>query len=318
MPTPCRTRRLPASLALLLLASVVTVPVQAQTGYLRRTLGDVTFMGSTLLGDPFPSTYVRNVTGAGTAVNLQVPKLNLDGGVVEYRDANIGFLSIGLDYQQAANDWLAFRVGATGGARLGTNATALLAEGITAQFGLTLGATARLVETSRFILSGTADVLPGYAYQVSLLEFAQSILDYGLDSAESLVNKETPYKYRFGAQAAYAVNDWLGLQGVVTYGPAKNLEGQKDPETRIGGALNIDFDAIGPAIGVLLGYLYTDAPAGERVEGAQNTFNVGVFYTGHKRFVVGLDILSTSAPQSVGDKNLNVMNGRLVLRYDFR
>jgi hypothetical protein len=83
----------------------------------------------------------------------------------------------------------------------------------------------------------------------------------------------------------------------------------------------MDFDPIGPPIGVLLGYLYTDPAGGnggDNVVGGAGVANVGVFYTGHKRVVVGLDMLFTSANQTEGDKKMNVATGRIVLRYDFK
>lgn len=111
---------------------------------------------------------------------------------------------------------------------------------------------------------------------------------------------------------------WLGLQATGTVGPSKDQADRTDTEIRFGAGASIDFDPIGPPIGVLLGYLYTDPAQGSDVTGGAGLTNVGIFYTGHKRFVVGLDMTFASADQTQGDKKLNVAQGRIVLRYDFK
>jgi hypothetical protein len=304
--------------AVMALIGAIAIPVQAQTGPIRRTLGTHTFLPSALLGDPFTSSYIRNITGGGTAVGLQVPKLDQDEQILEYQDASLSFLTVGMEYQQSATSWLAFRAGFSGGARLGTSVTALLAEGVTAQFGVTLGATAKLVRSERFILSATADVLPGKSYQISILDFVKDVIENGFDSTNSLLSESNPYRYRFGGSAAYSVAPWLGLQATGTVGPIKSSSGEKETEMRLGAGASMDFDPIGPPIGVLLGYLYTDAAGGSDVVGGAGIANVGVFYTGHRRLVVGLDMLFTSANQTEGDRKMNVATGRIVLRYDFK
>ena len=300
------------------LIGAIAAPMQAQTGPIRRTLGKHTFLPSALLGDPFTGTYVRNITGGGTAVGLQVPKLNLDEQIIEYQDASLSFLTVGMEYQQSVTGWLAFRAGFSGGARLGTSVTALLAEGVTAQFGATLGVTARVIRTDRFILSGTADLLPAKSYQVSIRDFVKDVIENGLDSTSSLLNKTNPYRYRFGGSAAYSMAPWLGLQATGTVGPIRSSTGEKDTELRLGAGASMDFDPIGPPIGVLLGYLYTDPAGGGETVGGAGLMNAGIFYTGHKRFIVGLDMLFTRADQARGDEKINIATGRIILRYDFK
>ena len=309
------------ALASLVLAAIFAVPGQAQTDPIRRTLGEHTFLPSALLGDPFTGTYIRNITGGGSAVALQVPKLDLSEQVIGYQDASMSFLTVGMDYQQSVVPWLAFRAGFTGGARLGTSVPALLAEGVTAQFGATVGATARLVGTDRFILSTTADVVPGVTYEISILDFAKDVIASGFDSTSTLLSKGSPYRYRFGGNAAYCVSPWLGLQATGTVGPVQISSGAKDTEVRLGAGASLNFDPIGPPIGVLLGYLYTDpvvGVGGGNVVGGAGIANTGVFYTGHERLVVGLDMQFTSVDQTHGDKPLDVVIGRMVLRYDFQ
>jgi len=146
------------------------------------------------------------------------------------------------------------------------------------------------------------------------------VIENGFDSTSSLLNKSSPYRYRFGGNAAYSVAPWLGLQATGTVGPLKSSSGEKDTELRLGAGASLDLDPIGPPIGVLLGYLYTD-PAGTAsndIVGGAGVANLGVFYTGHKRFVVGLDMLFTSADQAHGDKKVHAATGRIVLRYDFK
>lgn len=313
-----RIRLLQAASVAIILATTSPSPLHAQSESIRRTLGVHTFVPSTLLGDPFVGTFVRNITGAGSAVGLQIPKIDLNEQVIEYRDADLTFLTLGMEYQQAVNEWLAFRIGFSGGARLGTSLTALISEGVTAQFGGTLGATAKVYRNEKFIVSATADILPGAAYQISILDFAKEIVNEGYDSTTSLVSKSSPYRYRFGGVAAYSVSPWLGFQATSTVGPARTASNATETEIRVGAGASMDFETKGTPIGVVVGYLYTDPSAGADVVGGAGIFNLGVYYTGQKRFVVGLDTQFTSADQAHGTKKLDVATGRIVLRYDLQ
>ena len=294
----------------------------------KRTLGGHNYVPIELLGDPFTGTYVRNSTGGGSAVGLLVPITDIDGEVLDYAESSIGFLSISLEYQQNITKWLAFRVGASGQARLGTSLEALLAEGATATVGYNFGLAAQAMRSERFALSVSADMVPNKIYGIAPMDFLRSVIEYGLDSASSLLNKGSGRRLLVGARPAWTVKPWLGLQGQFEIGPNRAREegdsGKVEAEetktqTTYGLGASINLMAVSNTpLGFTLAFQHKSGIINSDVGGGADTWSLGVYYTAPRAFVVGLDIISSSIPQSGVDDNINFVGGRLVLRYDFK
>jgi hypothetical protein len=313
----------------LLAATTLAASLHAQDRDPRRTLGGHTYVPIELLGDPFTGTYVRNSTGGGKALGLKVPIPDLEGGVLGYAESDIGFLTIGLEYQQNVTNWLALRVGGSGGARLGTSIEALLAEGATAVFGYNFGVSVQAVRTERLALGLSADMIPNQSYGISPLDFARSVIENGLDSASALLRKGDGRRLFIGVRPAYVVTPWLGLQGQFEFGPnrarQKGDSGQveaEETETQatfgLGASVNLMGTGGRTPLGFLLAFQHKSGIVGADVSGGADTWNVGIYYTARRAFSVGLDILSSSIGQTLVDDDINLIGGRLTLRYDFR
>jgi len=310
-------------------ASVVTSPVVGQDRDSKRMLGGHNFVPIELLGDPFTGTYVRNSTGFGKALGLKVPIPDLEGGTLGVAEADIGFLTLGLEYQQNITNWLAIRVGGTGGARLGTSIEALLVEGATAVFGYSFGLSAQVIRSERFTLGASADVIPNKAYGISPLDFARSVIDNGLDSASSLLKKGKGRRTFFALRPAYVLTPWLGLVGQFEVGPARSRtdeeveaeeEEEKVTQTTFGLGASVNLrGSSGTPIGFTAAYQHKSGLLGQGdVSGGADTWSFGIFYTGHRAFIVGLDMLSSSAGQAMSEDNIDLLGVRLTLRYDFK
>jgi hypothetical protein len=324
------TRSLNRTATLLVsLAAVLTSSLAGQDRVPKRTLGGHNFVPIELLGDPFTGTYVRNSTGGGTAVGLKLGIPDLEGGTVGIAEANIGFLTLGLEYQQNITHWLALRIGGSGGARLGTSIEALLAEGATAVFGFHFGATAQVIRAERFALNASVDVIPNKAYGISPLDFARSVIDNGLDSASSLLKKANGRHIFLGLRPAYALTPWLGLMGQFEFGPAKartdeeveeEEEEQKETQLAFGLGASINLaGASGTPIGFTVAYQHKTGLIGQGdVSGGADSWNAGIFYTGRRNFIVGLDILASSIGQTLSEDDISLVGARLTLRYDFK
>ncbi|HKP29426.1 MAG TPA: hypothetical protein VJU15_08480 [Gemmatimonadales bacterium] len=295
----------------------------------KRTLGGHNFVPIELLGDPFTGTYVRNSTGGGKAVGLKLPIPDLEGGILGYAESDVGFLTVGLEYQQNITNWLAFRVGGSGGARLGTSVQALLAEGATATFGYNFGLSVQAVRTERVALSVSADMVPNKIYGISPLDFARSVIENGLDSASSLLNKGSGRRLFIGLRPAWAVKPWLGLQGQFEIGPNRAREegdsGKVESEetktqTTFGAGASVNLMMVSRTpLGFHLAYQRKNGLiTGDDVSGGADTWNLGIYYTGRRAFVVGLDIVSSSVGQTLVDDDINLIGGRITLRYDFK
>ena len=321
----------------LVLAAAVTlstaVSMHAQDKDPKRTLGGHNYVPIELLGDPFTGTYVRNSTGGGKAVGLSVPIPDLDGGTQGYTEADIGYLTIGLEYQQNVTNWLAVRLGGSGGARLGTSVEALLAEGATATFGYNFGVAVQALRTERLAISVSADMVPSEVYGVSPLDFARSVIDNGLDSASALLKEGDGRRLLVGVRPAYTVTRWLGLVGQFEFGPnrarQKGDSGKVESEETktqttfgLGASVNLMGTSNTP-LGFTAAFQHKSGIiAGEvsasDISGGADTWSVGIYYTGRRAFSVGLDVVYSSIGQTLVDDDINLVGGRLTLRYDFK
>ena len=275
------------------------------------------------MGDPFMGTFVRNASGGGNAIGLTVQVPLLEGGTAFTTEADIVFMEVGLEYQQNLTDWLAVRIGGTGGARLGSSIEALLAEGATAVYGYNVGLSGQVVRTERFALAGSLNLVPNKSYVIHPLDFARSVVENGLDSASSLLSKGSGWRFTVGLHPAWAATPWLGLVGQIDAGPNQaSNEATEEEKTQVTAGLGASINLKGTTrtpLGFILGYLrQSGRVGGERIAGGSSAFNFGVFYTGARSFIVGLEVLHSSIDQELSDDNINLVGAKLHLRYDFR
>jgi hypothetical protein len=300
-------------------------PVAAQERSNRRTLAGHSFIASSLVSDPFVGTYIRTITGGGRALDLQVPVYNLDGDQIASLGGNIAYFLLGLGYQQQLAKWVALRVSVSGSARLGTNHISLLAEGATAVYGGTFGATFRLIEKRRFYFSATAEARSNSLYGVSPLTFAQKVIESGgVDSTTQLLSSGDNWRLVGGLRAAYAFAPWVGLTGLVEYGPAKrffaNEEGERNTrQLTMGGLASVD---LRPGTGVPIGFTgsvryQSEGDQGDDLASRQAILGLGVFYTGRRDLSLGLEASYQRLNQRDVETKINASQIRLILRYDF-
>ena len=290
-----------------------------------RNFGGHLFQTPGFIDDPFTGTYLRTATGAGRALNLQLPLYDLEGDPIDTLSGDIAFFLLGLDYQQRLTKWLALRVGFSGAARLGTNYVSLLAEGASAIYGGDIGATIRLVETRRFFLSAGVDARSNKLYSISPLDFAKSIIDSGLtDSSTALLRKGDSWRLVGGLRAAYAFAPWIGVIGMAEFGPATRVfadtSGQRDAtQVNLGGSLSIDLrPGTGVPIGVSGSFLHQSMnDRTTDIGGRQETTGLGVFYTGRQDLMLGLELSHNRIRQRESENSIDVTQARLLLRYDF-
>ena len=305
--------------------TAVTLPAAAQETSNRRTLNGHSFLVSSTVGDPFLGTYVRTLTGGGRALDMQVPVYNLDGDQIATLSGNIAFFQLGLAYQQQLAKWVAVRLSFTGSARLGTNHVSLLAEGATAVYGGSFGAVFRLVEKRKFFFSALAETRSNSLYAISPLSFARGIIESGgVDSTTQLLSAGDNWRFVGGLRAGYAFAPWIGVTGLVEYGPAKRFfedeSGDRNTsQFNLGGTASLD---LRPGTGVPIGFagsvMYqSENDRGDDLIGRQAVFGLGVFYTGRQDLSLGVEMGYQRMDQRGVDSKINASQINLVLRYDF-
>jgi hypothetical protein len=299
----------------------------------RRQLGGHVFMPSAIVRDPFVTTFFRTTTGAGAALNLDIPVYNLSDSLLGTVRGDVAFAQLGFEYQQAVGNWLALRGSLSGAARVSTSVAALFAEGITAVWGGSLGGTARLVRGDRWTLSATADYNTNYLTKVTPLEFAQDLAQFVKDIVESggelpdtfpetsLLTEAAAPELRGGLHAAYAPMPWLGFTAKIETGWTNPFQDEEHDRGLFaaGATAGVDFGAMGKVpIGVLGSVAAQSRGAtGSDVSSGTSLWGLGLFYTGRREFSVGFEMTWGRLDQRESANKIDAVLARFLMRYDF-
>ena len=305
--------------------SVASTETQAQERPNHRTLNGHSFITGRRVRDPFVATYLRSVTGYGRAIDLEVPVYNLQGDQIAALTGDILFFQLGFEYQQRLADWVAVSATYGGLARLGTNHVALIAEGATATYGGSVGATFGLAERERFIVSAIAEARSSALYTITPLTFARGVAESGgIDSTTQLLDTGRNWRLVGGLRGGYAFGPSAGVTGLVEFGPAsrffENDSGKRHTsQLSIGGTTSFDLrPRKGIPVGFLGSVLYQSVnERGDDVAGRQVSFELGVFYTGRNDFSVGAVLEFQRLNQQDLANKINASKTKLLLRYDF-
>ncbi len=282
-----------------------------------RVLNGYEFIPSRIVDDPFAITYFGTTTGGGLAFDLETPFIDLDGDTIGTLTGDVAFLSLGFEYQQRFGSWFAVRAEFSGGARIGTDEQSMLAQGVTGTFGWDLGATARIYQSDKVIISGALNFARTDIVGVNPFGFAQSIIDDGLTEDNSLVESGDAVSGILGARFGWAPANWIGITAVLEGG--RGDVSVADAETVVGGGgtVGVDFKNLNVIpIGLLLSF-DSDAfsQAGADLATRSNGFGLGVFWTGWEDFIVGLETTMRVLERRDAEDNFEAFTATFNLRY---
>ncbi len=314
-------RRIPAITVLCILSFLVAfAPASAQDENAGRTLGGHTFMPSGQDRDPFITTYLRS--GTGFAI-FELPLLTTDwqGSELVLLEGDVLYLVQGFRYQQAVNDWLAVRGAFAALGRGGIDEKSVLAQGVRWAFAGELGATARFWSSERAALAVSADVALGNAYTINVLDFAEDVIEDGLDEENSLMSELGGSQGRLGLVGAWAAKRWLGVTAFMDWGWSEGSGARNWDERRLGGGstVGIDFKELG-AVPVGIRFTFSSEPAAQEGTGLDDdirSYGVGVFYTGRPELSVGLDAMFLRLPLIDSDAEADALQLSVDMRYYF-
>ncbi len=256
-----------------------------------RVLNGFEFIPSRIVADPFAITYFGTITGGGMAFDLKTPFIDLDGDTIGTLTGDVAFMALGFEYQQRFGKWLAVRVAFSGGGRIGTNEQSMLAQGVTGTFGWDLGATARLYQSRKVIISGALDLARTDIVGVDPFGFAQSIIEDGLTEDNSLVESGNAVSGILGARLGWAPASWIGVTAVLEGGRGEVTESGSETVFGGGGTVGVDLKNLNVIpIGILLSF-DSDAftQGGADLASRSNGFGLGLFWTGWEDFIVGFE-----------------------------
>ncbi len=290
----------------------------------RNCLAGHRFLPSSIVGDPFVTTHFASSTGGGAALDLTMPVRNLQGQVIDSLSGDVAFLALGLEYQYAVLRWLALRASASAVGRIGTSAEAVIASGLSAVYGFSLGATARVWERRSFTLALTGDFFRNTVYDVDPYHFVQTVVRDGYSDTTRavLLSDVVLNRYAIGARGAWAPNAWLGFAALFDFGAADlpSDEAESESVSGYGGEMSLDFGHLWRVpIGLALSARGQAGPGRPGVfSGTVSSYEAGLFYTGRRTFVIGAAITWSNIQVEDPDiPKLRSMHARLVSRFDF-
>jgi hypothetical protein len=258
-----------------------------------RVLNGHAFIPSEIIPGPFAISAFSTRTGGGLAFDLKTPFYDpTSGDELGTLEGDVGFMALGFGYQQRFGNWFAARFNFGGTARMGVDEQALLAQGINGAYVFKLGGIARILQSQKFILSGSLDISNSQIVGVDPYGFAQKIIDEGLEVENNdLVKSANPYNTTAALLAGWAPRDWLGINGYLDVG--RGGAEKDDRTTSVGGGLQagVDFKALDviPIGFHVLGRSEAFSETGADLVNRSWIYGFGLSYTGWDDFVISLE-----------------------------
>jgi hypothetical protein len=287
-----------------------------------RCLAGFRFVPSSVVDEPFVNTSFENATGGGIALNLNVPVRNLAGDTISTLTGNIGFFLLDFEYQKQITKWLGLRVGLSGIGRLGTSLEALVASGISAAMGGSIGATVPIWTKPNFMISAAADLKNNKQWDVDPYTFAKDVVDSGYtpDAKAVLLSSERVNRWSFGLRGAWAIKPWMGLTANIEPGGADgDVSGNKSLNT-FGALAGFDLHKLWEVpISTTVAYrVRTGSGKSGNISGGYRSAQLGVYYNALSSVLIGGDFFySTIRVQGGSIPDLDAVQFRLVTHIDF-
>jgi hypothetical protein len=290
--------------AAVLLAAPAALPAQGSHPALRGH----TFVPTTLIPDPFVKTQLGTFVGIGQAFDFEIEVVIEDDTLLS-EDGKMTWVFAEFDYRQRVTDWLQLHGAFFGGARVGTNAPSALAQGVSVTTSFRVGGLARIVESNSVALSGTLDLTNHGVTLLNILKFVQDVVDSvdvggSLDSI-GLSTRATALMGQGGLRFAYAPSRLVGITAIAQLGFGEHLV--PDDEVRldfdVGATVDFNLASVGTApLGFALGYRFSSfSDQTLTTEGVSHHALLGVSYTGHEDFSVGLELIGERTPLLTGE-----------------
>lgn len=199
---------------------------------------------------------------------------------------------------------------------MGVEEQSALAQGVTGNYGLGVGGTARILRSDKVILSGTLDLKHTDTVGLDPFSYAQSVVE-GIESDADLVVEGSVLSGLLGLSCGWAPWDWLGIKGYLEGGIAKAYD--NDQEGVFGGGLatGVDFNKLD---WVHLGVQLVARTSGTSTFGADladrsYTYGVGFFYTAWDDFSLSFEATNNSYSRREDGEDFDSFVGTFNLKF---
>jgi hypothetical protein len=279
------------------------------------------FISSSKIKSPFINTYLLTSLGAGKTSRLDIPVI-INGQELTTLTGDLAFTYFGFEYQQAVKDWIAFSLRLNAIGRLGTDAGAILYQGVDLDIGYQLGWLLKLYKSKDMMLSGTIKVSNNSFTFIDINGFIQGIVDSGKITPENKMVKNTPTTNAgAGLAYAYTINRMFGITAEANFIYGESAERFSVDEWIFNYGVLVDADLI-PDYAVPLGFglSYFGSKRGKNTTslfGDPNNILFQINYTGKSDLDLGLVFNYQWYKDASLDQTINFTNVYMDVKYFF-
>lgn len=280
------------------------------------------FITNSFIKSPFISTYLQTRLGAGKTSLLELPVLVINGEPLYTLKGDLAFTYLGFEYQQAVKDWIAFSGKFDVIGRLGTDAQALLSDGVNLRVGFEFGWLVKLYKEKEMMLSGTAKISNNTFTIVDIYGFAQGIIDSGTITPQNSLIKSTPATVAsVGLSYAFTFNKMFGLTAASSIGYGESVDRYSEDEWYLNYGLSADAD-LNPDHSVPIGFAlsYAGQTRGKNTAsllGNPQNILFQINYTGKSDLDLGLVFNYQWYNKASTDQTITFTNIFLDIKYYF-
>jgi hypothetical protein len=277
-----------------------------------------TFVPSTYIEDPFLNSTLGLVVGFGSTGEYRYPLFEVDDDLIYGVRGQLIFVTVGVEYQQKIQDWVAVFIKYRLAARIGTNIGSILAEGFSSVNSFNIGWKIRLLEREKIKLSTVFGISNYNGTFLSVSKFIEDIINN--QPYPSLVTNTPALNGNLGFQFAYGISDLFGLKMNYLNSIGESLErGKTAYYFSLGTGIDLNlYKKHNVPLGFSLIYLLSSRPEQVyRESGLSNSINFKFAYTGTNDFVLGLQTSYTIVPVAEDLDNFSTTGVSFALTYYF-
>jgi hypothetical protein len=260
------------------------------------TLNGHKFVVNSSVGSPFVSTYYKNVLGVGQTTGLEFPVITINNKKAIQLQGQLAFSNLSFSYQQEIRDWMAFYGEVKLVGRLGTEAGALISQGVNIITGYNMGWKFKLYQNERMSLSSNINVSRAAYTVMDLKNFIQTIIDSGgITKDNKLVQNVPLVRGGVGFNYAYVFNKTFGATAKLYLDYGESVKRGEDNVFNYNYGLAVDADLLpnqNVPLGFLAGFYHSSVPVfKESTSRDPNEVIFQINYTGKKYLNIGAEII---------------------------
>jgi len=286
------------------------------------SIGNLKFFTALSLPSPFIDTHLQNSLGYGQSAKIKIPVMEINGEPLYAITGSSLYTNLVFEYQYRVQEWLGVwsRIGVL--ARLGTEAGAILSQGITAATNFELGWLFRLHRGERHLLSTSFSLNNSSSTFVDIYSFVKTAIDSGGITPDNKIVKDSPTIIsNADLRYALALNDFIGLTALVklSYGESMDRKSGNEMNYSLGGLFHFNLDQKTDApIGVAAGYQFSALPDNEIFSSEEmQSIILKITYTGRPDLDIGVEMTMSKAPVKGLEENATYYSTMLSMFYYF-